>query len=197
MVTVDMSGNGHLPEDAELLNGIAAQDRGSFHQLYERYAPQALGLATRVLGDRSAGEDVLQEAFLRIWHNASKFDVERGTVKTWVMTIVHRLAIDAVRRRQVRPSIAIDAPEYEDWDLPDEEANVHDAVYDKISHAQVHSAMSELPQAHRQIVELAYFKGLTHREIAEHLQEPLGTVHSRARQSITLLKKLLWNRVAG
>jgi RNA polymerase sigma-70 factor, ECF subfamily len=196
MATVISGNNGHAPDDAALLTAIVARDKQAFHALYERYAGQCLGLAMRVMNDRAASEDVLQDAFLKIWHNADKFDIGRGSVKTWVFTVVQRSAIDALRRRRARPTLAIDAPEYEDWDLPDQEANVHESVVASISQARIRGALGEMPEQLRSLVELAYFKGMTHREIAEHLKEPLGTIHSRARQSINLLKKLVWNTVA-
>jgi RNA polymerase sigma-70 factor, ECF subfamily len=182
-------------DDATLILRIAQQNRAAFHSLYDRYAGHALGLAARVLNDTALGEDVVQEAFMRIWHNANKFDVTRGSAKTWILTVVHRLAIDSHRRRQARPTLLIDAPEYEDWDLPDEGASVPEAVESRLSQQQVQQAMCALPEAHRSILELAYFKGMTHREIADHLSEPLGTVHSRVRQGMILLKKMLWNKV--
>ncbi len=195
MATVISGNNGRAPDDDELILAIANRDRIAFQTLYERYAAQALGLAIRVMNDRASGEDVLQESFLKIWHNAGRFDAARGSVKTWVLTVVQRSAIDALRRRQARPTVAIDAPEYEEWDLADDEVNVHESAVANISQARIRGALGEMPQQLRSVLELAYFKGMTHKEIAEHLQEPLGTIHSRARQSINLLKKLVWSSV--
>jgi RNA polymerase sigma-70 factor (ECF subfamily) len=196
MATVISGNNGHGSDDAALLLAIAGRDKTAFQTLYERYAAQALGLAIRMLGDRAAGEDVLQESFLKIWHNADKFDVARGSVKTWVLTVVQRSAIDALRRKRARPTLAIDAPEFEDWDLTDEDANVHESAVASISRARIRGALGEMPEQLRSLVEMAYFKGMTHKEISEHLKEPLGTIHSRARQSINLLKKLVWDSVS-
>jgi RNA polymerase sigma-70 factor, ECF subfamily len=194
METVEMHQESLEVDDAELIHRVAREDRQAFQALFDRYGSQALGLATRVLDDRAAGEDVLQEAFMRIWRHAAKFDVTRGSAKTWILTVVHRLSIDALRRRKARPALQIDAPEYEDWDLPDEASNVHDQVQTALSSANVKEALCNLPEAHRTVIELAYFKGLTHREISEHLAEPLGTIHSRVRQSLILLKKMLWGK---
>lgn len=182
-------------DDNALLLRVAQQDRQSFQTLYERLSPQALGLAVRILDDRAAGEDVLHDAFVRVWKHAEKFDPERGSARTWLLTIVHRLSIDALRRRRSKTTVAIDAPEHEDWDLPDEDANTHDTAMTNLSRTHVLSAMNGLPDSHRQIIELAYYRGMTHREIALHLDEPVGTVHSRVRQSMMLLKKLLWPKV--
>jgi RNA polymerase sigma-70 factor, ECF subfamily len=196
MATVISGNNGQALDDAALLTAVAGRDKIAFQTLYERYAAQALGLAMRVLNDRAAGEDVLQESFLKVWHNADKFDATRGSVKTWVLTVVQRSAIDALRRKRARPTLAIDAPEYEDWDLTDEDANVHESAVSNISQARIRGALNEMPEQLRSLVEMAYFKGMTHKEIAEQLKEPLGTIHSRARQSINLLKKLVWTSVA-
>jgi RNA polymerase sigma-70 factor, ECF subfamily len=185
------------PDDAAILASIARKDRQAFHELYDRYAPIALGLATRILDDKAAGEDVLQEAFMRIWHHANKFDPARGNARSWLLTVVHRLAIDALRRRQARPAVQLDAPENEDWDLPDEDANVHDTVLASLSQTHVRQALRGLSKDMRQVVELSYYKGMSHREIAAHLNEPLGTIHSRARQAILQLRKVLWETVAG
>jgi RNA polymerase sigma-70 factor, ECF subfamily len=197
METVITSSPDSQPDDAAILASIARKDRQAFHQLYDRYAPIALGLAVRVLNDKAAGEDVLQEAFMRVWHHADKFDPTRGNARSWLLTVVHRLAIDALRRRQARPAVQLDAPENEDWDLPDEEANVHDTVLASLSQTQVRQALHGLNKDMRQVVELSYYKGMSHREIAAHLNEPLGTIHSRARQAILQLRKVLWETVAG
>lgn len=182
-------------DDNALLLRVAQQDKLSFQTLYERLSPQALGLAVRILDDRAAGEDVLHDAFMRVWKHAEKFDPARGNARTWLLTIVHRLSIDALRRRRSKTTVAIDAPEHEDWDLPDEDANTHDTAMTNLSRTHVLSAMNGLPDSHRNIIELSYYKGMTHREIALHLDEPVGTVHSRVRQSMLLLKKMLWPKV--
>ena len=183
-------------DDNALVLRVAQQDRQSFQALYERLSPQALGLAIRILDDRAAGEDVLHDAFVRVWNHADKFDPARGSARTWLFTIVHHMSIDALRRRRSKTTVAIDAPEHEDWDLPDEDANTHDAAMSNLSRTHVLSAMNGLPDSHRKIIELAYYKGMTHREIALHLDEPVGTVHSRVRQSMMHLKKVLWPKVA-
>jgi RNA polymerase sigma-70 factor, ECF subfamily len=183
-------------EDVELLRRVAQQDRQAFHELYTRYASLSLGVAMRVVDDRAAAEDVLQEAFIKVWHQAGRYDPKLGNVRNWLLVVVHRQSIDALRRRQSRPALYIDAEQHEDWDIADEETDVHAEVIENLSHARVRAAMSGLPDAHRRIIELSYFKGMTHREIASHLDEPLGTVHSRARQAMVQLKKLLWHHVS-
>ncbi len=195
MESVETPATDNEHDDATLITLIARRDRDAFHSLYDRYAGQALGLASRVLDDTALGEDVVQEAFMRIWHHADKFDVARGSAKTWLLTVVHRLGHRFPQTASVAPDGADRRAGYEDWDLPDEGAGVAETVETRLSQQQVQLALCALPEAHRSILELAYFKGMTHREIADHLAEPLGTVHSRVRQGMILLKKLLGTKV--
>lgn len=180
--------------DGALIACIARGERPAFEALYERYAGQVLGLAVRMLQDRAQSEDVLQEAFWRVWQNAVRFDHERGNVRAWLLTIVHRLAIDAQRKR-ARPMVEMDAYDDTEWDIVDDEADVTEHAFANISSARVRKALAELPDKQRQVIELAYFHGLTHRQIAERLGEPLGTIHSRALKGMATLKALLWQRV--
>lgn len=182
-------------DDRTLIAHIARGERWAFEALYERYSGQALGLAVRVLQDRTLSEDVLQEAFWRIWKHAGRFDHERGNVRAWVLTIVRRLAIDAHRRGSAHLMVEIDAEDDRDWDIEDEAADVSEHVLERISSAQVRRAIADLPQKNREVIELAFFHGLTHRQIAERLGEPVGTIHSRALQGMAALKELLRQRV--
>lgn len=190
-------------EDARLLRLVALQSREAFEMLYDRYAGQVYGLAQRILEDRAASEDVTQEAFLRLWRHAEHFDAQRGSARSWLLTIAHRMAIDLLRRRRARRALGLEretdqdapdsggiAPEAE-WDILDEETNVHEEAHLNISRQRVRQAIAGLPEPHRRVIELAFFSGLTHREIAERLGEPVGTVHSRARQAMLLLRQKL------
>lgn len=190
-------------DDARLLRLVALQSRDAFELLYDRYAGQVYGVAQRILEDRTASEDVTQEAFLRLWRHAEQFDAERGNARSWLLTIAHRMAIDALRRRRARRALELErdsgqdtldgagaGPEAE-WDILDEETNVHEEAHLNISRQRVRQAIAGLPEPHRRVIELAFFSGLTHREIAERLGEPLGTVHSRARQAMLLLRQKL------
>ncbi len=180
-------------DDNTLVTCIAQGDRAAFEALYDRCAGHALGLAMRMLRDRAASEDVLQEAFWRVWQHASKFDPARGNARSWLLTIVHRLAIDAQRKQIAQPIIEIDAHESE-WEIEDQDADVIAHAFDNISSQQVRAAIAGLPEKQRSVIEMAYYHGKTHREIAEQLGEPLGTVHSRALQGIAALKQALWHQ---
>jgi RNA polymerase sigma-70 factor (ECF subfamily) len=182
-------------DDQTLIAHIARGERWAFEALYERYADQALGLAMRMLRDRAVSEDVLQDAFWRVWQRAAHFDHERGNVRAWLLTIVHRLAIDVQRRNMARPVVEMDAHDDHEWDIEDHEADVSEYAVASISSAEVRKALADLPEKHRTVIELAYFHGMTHREIAERLGEPLGTIHSRALQGMAALKQLLRQRV--
>lgn len=180
-------------DDNTLITCIAQGDRAAFEALYDRCAGHALGLAMRMLRDRAASEDVLQEAFWRVWQHASKFDSTRGNARSWVLTIVHRLAIDTQRKHIAQPIVEIDAHESE-WEIEDQDADVITHAFDNISSQQVRAAIAGLPEKQRSVIELAYYHGKTHREIAEQLGEPLGTVHSRALQGMAALKQALWHQ---
>ncbi|MCS7061686.1 MAG: sigma-70 family RNA polymerase sigma factor [Anaerolineae bacterium] len=190
-------------EDARLLRLVALHSRDAFEMLYDRYAGQVYGIAQRILEDRSASEEVTQETFLRLWRRAEQFDAARGNVRSWLLTMAHRLAIDALRRRRVRRALGLDrhseqqAAEASEadlqpgWDIRDEDADVHEEAALNISRQRVRQAIAGLSEPHRRVIELAFFSGLTHREIAERLGEPLGTVHSRARQALLMLRQKL------
>lgn len=180
-------------DDNTLITCIAQGDRAAFEALYDRCAGQALGLAMRMLRDRAASEDVLQEAFWRVWQHAAKFDPARGNARSWVLTIVHRLAIDTQRKHIAQPIVEMDAHDGE-WELEDQNADVTAHAFENISSQQVRAAIAGLPEKQRSIIEMAYFHGKTHREIAEQLGEPLGTVHSRALQGMAALKQALWHQ---
>lgn len=198
-----MMGSDTHADDARLLRLIALQSRDAFEMLYDRYAGQVYGLVQRILEDRAASEDVTQEAFLRLWRHAEHFDAERGNARSWLLTIAHRMAIDALRRRRARRALEMDREAGQDasdnsgsaleaeWDILDEEANVHEEAHLNISRQRVRQAIAGLPEPQRRVIELAFFSGLTHREIAERLGEPVGTVHSRARQAMLLLRQKL------
>ncbi len=182
-------------EDSTLIAQIARADRRAFEALYERYAGQALGLAMRMMQDRAAAEDVTQDAFCRVWQCAKDFTTlnRNGNARGWLLTIVHRLAIDQHRNR--KPHVEMDAHSDSDdngeWDIEDHDADVFEHAFTRLNSEQVRAAMSKLSNKHRHVIELAFFGGKTHREIAEELGQPVGTVHSWALQGMSALKSLL------
>lgn len=175
-------------DDRELLQAIARQDADALVALFDRYNRLAFGLAYRILGDAFVAEEVVQDAFMSIWRNAASYDLSRGTVRTWLLTIVRNRAIDQLRGRFGRSQSDVDldtvAPLLA---APDQ----WDDVLSEIQAVAVRAALTALPEEQRIAIELAYFEGLTHVEIAERLGIPLGTVKSRLRLGLQKLHDLL------
>jgi len=178
--------------DAELMARVAARDKRALEDLYDRYAAAAMGLALRMLGERNAAEEIVQEAYWRVWKRSSTFELQRGQFPAWLFGIVHNLAIDELRRRKVRPNtVSTDADDEAVMDLPDPAMDVPETAFQSVTGEQVRWALGSLPDAQRNVIELAYFEGLTHQEIAARLNEPIGTIHTRARLGLLKLRELL------
>jgi RNA polymerase sigma-70 factor (ECF subfamily) len=181
-----------LAEDALLLRAIQGGDEAAIAALYDRYAGAAYGLAFRILGDAGAAEDAVQEAFLSLWKQAPRFDPARGLVRSWLMTIVHHKAIDAVRRKTGRAERPL--PDGPDEFLADRGRPEELAEWAMEAEA-VREAMGQVPDDQRRTIEMAYFQGLTHVEIAERMQAPLGTVKSRLRIGLEKMRAYLRPKV--
>lgn len=174
--------------DRAVLALVTAGQLDALQELYDRYRTMAYSIALRITTDASLAEDVVQDAFLGVWRNASRYVEGRGSVKTWVLSIVHHRAVDAVRRR--RPTTEL--PDREDapppaLTLPD----IWDDVAAGLDREQIASAMNELSDVQREAIELAYWGGLTQQEIAERTGAPLGTVKSRVRLGLLTLRRAL------
>ncbi|HYW29099.1 MAG TPA: sigma-70 family RNA polymerase sigma factor [Gaiellales bacterium] len=176
----------HL-SDHGLLALVARGDRDAFARLYDLYAAPAYSLALRVVRDRDLAADVVQEAFLAIWNQASKFDSSRGQPSTWILTVTHHKAVDTVRREERRRADAMD----EVRETPDSSAPVEDQAWQGVAREQVRAAMAKLPDPHREVLELAYFAGYTQSQLAERLAVPIGTVKSRTFAAMSSLRELL------
>lgn len=173
---------------AVLVDRVARGDSDALVTLYDEYGRLAFSLAYRILQDATAAEEVVQDAFERVWHNAARFDTNRGKVRTWLMSIVHHRSIDLVRSRQRRKETPLDdAP----LDRQHSEPDVSVAVLQTLTGEEVRSAVRQLPEQQRQAIELAYFGGLTQHEIAEQTITPLGTVKSRMRLGLRHLHTML------
>lgn len=178
--------------DAALMARVAQHDKRALELLYDMYAPSAMGLALKMLGERNTAEEIVQEAFWRVWKRASTFELQRGQFGAWLFGIVHNLAIDEMRRRRVRPNtVSTDAEDDSMLELPDHEVDVAESAFQRVTGEQVRVALRELPDAQRSVIELAYFEGLTHQEIASRLDEPIGTIHTRARLALQKLRETL------
>jgi RNA polymerase sigma-70 factor, ECF subfamily len=181
-------------DDRQVLARIANGELNALEALYDRYRAMAYSIALRVTGDASLAEDVLQEAFLGAWRHAGRYAEGRGSVKTWLLAIVHHRAIDAVRRR--RPTNAL--PETEDLTpAPLTVPDLWGDVSADLDADTVRGALDVLPEAQREAIELAYFGGLTQQEIAVRTDAPLGTVKGRMRLGLLAMRKHLLERGAG
>jgi RNA polymerase sigma-70 factor, ECF subfamily len=172
----------------ELLVAVAGGDTEAFAALYDRVTPQVLGVALRVLRDRSLAEEVTQEVLVEVWRKATRFDPERGTASGWITTLAHRRAVDRVRSEQA-------SRDRDDRvsrrDTPREFDNVADEVQVRLDHWQVRSALAELTDRQREAIELAYFGGHTYRDVARVLGIPEGTAKSRLRDGLLRLRQAL------
>lgn len=157
--------------------------------LYDRHNRVAFGLAYRMLGDPSAAEDVVQEAFLSLWRQAESFQPDRAAARTWLLSIVHHRAIDRLRRASTRevPDVTADSTP----DRIDESIDIEHQVGVSLDAEQVRRALGSLPLDQRRAIELAYFGGLSHSEIARKLGVPIGTVKGRLRIGLQKMKTLL------
>jgi RNA polymerase sigma factor (sigma-70 family) len=174
--------------DRAVLARVSAGELNALDELYERYRTMAYSIAYRITGDATLAEDVVQEAFLGAWRNAGRYVEGRGSVKTWLLSIVHHRAVDAVRRR--RPTTEL--PERED--LPPVALTAPDIwpeVAGNLDREAVLAALAGITHVQREAIELAYFGGLTQQEIAERTGTPLGTVKSRMRLGLLSLRRAL------
>jgi RNA polymerase sigma-70 factor (ECF subfamily) len=170
------------------MDRLASGDVGALDGLYERYGAMAFSIAYRITGDRTAAEDVVQEAFLGAWRNAARYVGARGSVRTWLLSIVHHRAIDAVRRRRLTLELPeADAPLPAVLTLPDTWAEVERGL----DRDTVLTALASISDVQREAIELAYFSGLTQTEIAERIGVPLGTVKGRLRLGLAGLRAAL------
>lgn len=180
--------------DRAVLGRIAEGELGALDDLYERYKTMAYSIAYRITNDATLAEDVVQDAFLGAWRNAARYIEGRGSVKTWLLSIVHHRAIDAVRRR--RPTSEL--PEHEE--VPPTELRLPDVwseVSSRLDADTVRDAMAILSDVQREAIELAYFGGLTQVEVAERTATPLGTVKSRMRLGLLAMRRVLLEAEGG
>jgi RNA polymerase sigma factor (sigma-70 family) len=175
----------HLSDEA-LLSLVAGSDDAALGELYDRFGGVAYGLALRILRDESLAQDAVQEAFLGVWRTADRFLAERAAARTWILTLVHRRAVDLVRREDRRRGEPLEAaPEPAARETVDEEAAV------RFQRRVVQEALRQLTPEQREALELGYFGGLTQSELAEQLGQPLGTVKSRMFAGLGRLRELL------
>ena len=175
--------------DEDLLERLTRQDVTALDDLYVRYGRMAFALAYRVLDDPEGAEDAVQEAFLAVWRHADSYQPSRGSVKSWLLTVVRNRAIDLVRARESRPKAG--PPLDEMIALASPEGDPADDALRRIEADTVRAALASLPDEQRRTVELAFFSGLSYPEVAEVMRAPLGTVKSRMRLAMERLRGLL------
>ncbi len=179
--------------DEALVAQVARGNGAALEALYDRHSSTVLGLTLKIVGDRAAAEDVLQETFWRLWKSADTYQSQRGSFTSWLFRIARNLAIDVYRRNNVRPQVMPDGDDSESVldRTPAPDTDVAEQAQAVLQNKQVRSAMSSLPGVQRQVIELAYFYGMTRQEIAEATGEALGTIHTRARLALQKLKQEL------
>jgi RNA polymerase sigma factor (sigma-70 family) len=174
----------HLSDEA-LVALVARGDDGALAELYDRFGAVAYGLAVRVVRDTALAEDAVQDAFLTAWRTASRFVAERAKARTWILTLVHRRAVDLVRREQTRRTEPLKEQPEPGGRTAEEEAWL------RLERSRVQEALKRLPDQQREAIELAYYGGFTQSQLADRLGEPLGTVKSRMFTGLTRLRQLL------
>ncbi|MFZ0043278.1 MAG: sigma-70 family RNA polymerase sigma factor [Solirubrobacteraceae bacterium] len=185
----------HGLADEDLMALVHEGEAQAFEVIFDRHADAAFSLAYRMCGRRGMAEDVLQDAFLSLWRSGARYDRTRGSVRSWVLGVVHNRAIDAFRRDTVRTG----------RDIRDDEAterlpapvNIETEVQRRDEATQVRRALDDLPPDQRKVIELAYFGGFTHSQIAEMLDLPTGTVKGRMRLGLTKLRLALGDVFGG
>ncbi len=175
-------------DDQHALERMRRGEEGGLAELYDRHGRFVYALALRIVRDRGDAEDLTQDVFVQAWTHADRFDADRGQVVAWLMNMARTRAIDLLRRRRVRPQPAGDDAAIDTTDL----TPAQDVQLDWSRRAEaVQQAMSSLPVLQRMAVELAFFEGLSHTEIAEQLEVPLGTIKTRVRQGLLKLRDQL------
>jgi RNA polymerase sigma factor (sigma-70 family) len=173
----------HLSDEA-VVALVARSDEEALAELYDRFGRVAYGLALRVLRDEKLAEDAVQEGFLAAWRNADRFMPERAKASTWLLTFVHRRAVDLVRREERRRV----EPLTEESEASNSAA---DDAWLRFERERVQAALRQLPDQQREALELAYYGGFTQSELAERLGQPVGTIKSRMFAGLTRLRELL------
>jgi RNA polymerase sigma-70 factor, ECF subfamily len=171
--------------DEDLISFVGQGDAEAFTTLYDRHSRAAFSLAYRMMGERQAAEDLAQDAFLKVWRSASSYRAERGSVRTWILSIVHNRGIDQIRsyasRRRTQDKIEASAPR-------SQPSEAFAQTWRNSQRDQIREALNTLPPEQLKILELAYFSGYTHVEISDLLSLPLGTVKSRMRLGLKKIR---------
>jgi RNA polymerase sigma-70 factor (ECF subfamily) len=176
--------------DETLASQVARGNSAALEALYDRYASRVLGISMKILGDQALAEDILQETFWRVWQSAAMYQSQLGSFTGWLFRIARNLSIDAYRRRTARPQAFVNSSENSPIldETPDPDTDVAEQAQSILSRRQIRQALASLPDVQRQVIEMAYFYGMTRQEIAEATGEALGTIHTRARLALQKLR---------
>jgi RNA polymerase sigma-70 factor, ECF subfamily len=175
--------------DEELMQLVRRGHAAAFEVVYDRHADAAFSLACRMCGARSLAEEVVQDGFLAIWRSGARYDRDRGSVRTWILGIVHNRAIDALRRRAVRDRGRVSDEGIEERLAASDRTDLEVARRDEAR--EIRGALEQLPAEQSRVIELAYFGGLTHVEIASMLDTPVGTIKGRMRLGLAKMRMTL------
>jgi RNA polymerase sigma-70 factor (ECF subfamily) len=181
-----------VADDAALVARLADGDGKALEALYDKYSRVVYSFSLRMLADPGSAEELTQEVFLRLWRQGNRYQQSRGAFLTWLLSVTHNMAIDETRRRKRRP-VAADSTDDDQalTLLPDLRTDVEGAAWLTTLQAIVRDALRDIPAAQRQVIELAYFSGLTQSEIADLLSQPLGTIKTRMRLGLLKLRDRL------
>jgi RNA polymerase sigma-70 factor, ECF subfamily len=174
-----------FPEDADVVRRLKSRDADVIGELYDRYGRIAYTLILRIVHDRAVAEDLVQESFLRVWNRAQAFNAERGALGPWILTVARNQALDYIRSVQgrvwnnVAPADSEHPAMFRDWE---------GQMLDGVQLERVRTALSRLTDHQRTVIELAYFEGLSHSEMAERIQQPLGTIKTWIRSALKTLR---------
>lgn len=174
------------PDDRTLMARVVDRDELALEELYGRYNRACYGLARRILVDEQLAQDAVQEVFLTVWRDAAKFDASRGGFSSWLLSMTHHKAVDAVRREENLRKRRTTSDLLED--RPVDGPGVHEEVWSTVRGEQVRAALQTLPDVQKEVLTLAYFGGYTQREIAGITETPLGTVKTRMLAGMRRLK---------
>ena len=178
-------------EDLDCLRHLASGDQASASALYDRHARPVYSLILRIVGDEGEAEDVLQDVFAQAFRQAARYDASRGPVAAWLLMMARSRSIDRVRSRRSRPEAQTSDDEHAMDEMPGSMPDAASSMLDEEQARIVRRALVALPPIQRVAIELAYYDGLSHREIAERLEEPLGTVKTRIRLGLLKLRDAL------